>query len=173
MLHREDKEKLVASLRERFARQRVSLFADIRGISVAKLSAFRRELAHIGAEFKVTKKTLLKRALQAAGIRIEPRELEGELGVIFGYEDLVAPAKLAAKFARENDTFKVRKGLLEGKILEVAEVQALAKLPPRDTLLAMLAQVLVAPIRGLATALEGNIRNLAVVFHKIAVHKNQ
>ena len=167
MLHREDKEKLVASLRERFARQRVSLFADIRGISVAKLSAFRRELAHIGAGVKGTKKTLLKRALQAAGISVEPRELEGELGVIFGYEDLVAPAKLAAKFARENDTFKVRKGLLEGKILELAEVQTLATLPSRDTLLAMLARVLMAPIRGLAMALEGNIRNLAVVLIEI------
>lgn len=167
MLHREAKEKLVASLRERFGRQRVSLFADIRGISVAKLSAFRRELKNIGAEFKVTKKTLLKRALQAAGIGIEPRELEGELGVVFGYEDQVAPAKLAAKFAKENETFKVRRGLLGGKILEAAEVAALAKLPSRDVLLAMLARMLNAPMQGLANVLQGNIRNLVVVLNQI------
>src|SRR3990167_8386343 len=99
MLTRQQKEKLVAGLEDKFRRQRVSIFTDLRGISVAKLSAFRRELRKSGAELKMGKKTLLKRALDAVGINIEPKTLEGELGVIFGYEDQVAPAKAAAKFS--------------------------------------------------------------------------
>ena len=132
----------VAELTDKFRKSGVSIFADLRGISVAKLSAFRRELSKIGAEFKVAKKTLLRRALEAAGPAfggIEPKALDGEIGVIFGYEDQVAPAKAATKFAKENETFKVLKGVLEGRMLEAAEILALARLPSRGELLAALA----------------------------------
>src|SRR3989344_5247131 len=133
MLTKSEKAEVVGGLTDRFRRQRVSIFADFRGISVAKLTAFRGELRAIGAEFKVAKKTLLKRALEAAGPEfggIEPKDLEGEIGVIFGYEDQVAPAKAAAKFSKENETFKVLKGMLAGKIIEAKAIIALAKLPP-------------------------------------------
>ena len=170
MLTREEKATVVTELEDKFSRQRVSIFTDIRGISVAKLTALRRELKKIGAEFKVTKKTLLRRALRAAGPAfdgIEPKTLEGEIGVIFGYEDQAAPAKAAAKFGKENETFKVLKAVLAGKILEATEVLALAKLPAREQLLGQLAYVLSAPIQGLAVVLAGNIRNLVVVLNKI------
>lgn len=176
MLRRAEKAKIVDELQDRFGRQRVSIFTDIRGISVAKLTALRRELQKIGAEFKVAKKTLLRRALASAGPAfsgIEPKALEGEIGVIFGYEDQVAPAKAAAKFGKENETFKVLKAVLAGKVLEAEEVLALAKLPAREQLLGELARVLNAPIQGLASALAGNIRNLAVVITKVVVSKNQ
>ena len=176
VLNRQEKAAVVEELRERFFRQRVSIFTDIRGISVAKLTQFRRELKKIGAEFKVAKKTLLTRALGAAGqpfSEVEPKNLEGEIGVIFGFEDQVAPAKAAAKFVKENETFKVLKGVLEGKMLEAKDVLALAKLPPRGELLTMLAYALHAPIQGLANVLQGNIRNLIVVINKVAGSRNQ
>ena len=177
MLRKADKAKIIDGLADRFRRQRVSIFTDIRGISVAKLSQFRRILRAFGAEFKVTKKTLLARALESAatasGGGIEPKALEGEIGVIFGYGDPTAPAKAAAKFAKENETFKVLKGLLGERILEARDVLAIAKLPPREQLLAQLAMVMNAPIRGLANALQGNIRNLVVVINKIAMSKKQ
>lgn len=167
MLTRQQKEKLVAGLKDKFLRQRVSIFTDLRGISVAKLSAFRRELKKIGAELKMGKKTLLKRALEAVGISIEPKALEGELGVIFGYEDQAAPAKAAAKFSKGNETFKILKGILEGKIMETKDILALARLPSREQLLAQVARAMNSPIQGLASALEGNIKNLVVVLSKI------
>ena len=171
MLNREEKAKLVSELEDRFRRQRVSIFANLRGISVAKLSQFRRELKKIGAEFKVAKKTLLKRALEAVGPafsgRIEPEKLEGEIGVIFGYEDQAAPAKAAAKFAKENETFRLLKGILGEKILEAKDVLALAKLPSRGELLAELARSFQAPIQGLVNVLHGSIRNLVVVLNQI------
>ena len=174
MLRRTDKAKIVEELQDRFERQRVSIFTDIRGISVAKLSAFRRELKKIGAEFKVAKKTLLRRALQAAGPAfggIEPKALQGEIGVIFGYEDPVAPAKAAAKFAKENVTFKVLRGVLVERILEARDVLTLAQLPSRVELLGRLAYVLGAPIQQLATVLAGNIRNLVVVLTNVKEQK--
>ncbi|MEK9166258.1 MAG: 50S ribosomal protein L10 [Patescibacteria group bacterium] len=172
MLTKSEKREVVEGLIDRFRRQRVSIFADFHGISVAKLSALRRELKKLGAEFKVAKKTLLKRALEASGAGgIEPKELAGEIGVIFGYEDQIAPAKAAAKFAKGNETFKVLKGILAGKVLEAKEVLALAKLPSREQLLTQLAYALHGPIQGLAMVLQGNIRNLVVVLHKINEQK--
>lgn len=168
MLTRREKEEVVGELTDRFKRQRVSIFADFRGISVAKLGALRRELKKLGAEFKVAKKTLLKRAIEASGAGgIEPKGLQGEIGVIFGYEDQVAPAKAAAKFAKENQTFKVLKGILAGKVLEAKEVLALAKLPAREQLLAQLVYALNGPIQGLANVLQGNLRNLVVVLNRV------
>lgn len=173
MLKRSEKAEVIEGLREHFGRQKVSIFTDFRGINVGKISAFRRELKKIGAEFKVAKKTFLKRALDALGIGLDPEELEGEIGVIFGYGDQVAPAKTAAKFAKENETFKVLRGVLDGKVIEGNAVLALARLPSREQLLGQVASVLQAPIRNLAVALQANIRNLAVVLHQIAVNKEQ
>jgi large subunit ribosomal protein L10 len=171
MLTRDQKGTIVTELQDRFARQRISLFTDIRGVSVAKLSQFRRELKKLGAEFKVAKKTLLKRALDGAHIILEPKELEGEIGVIFGYEDQVAPAKLAVKFGKANETFKILKGILDGKIIEGKAAVALAKLPTREQLLATVAAVLQAPIRNLASALQANIRSIAIVLNQLKEQK--
>lgn len=168
MLRRSEKAKIIEGLEERFGRQKVSIFTDFRGINVGRISAFRRELKNIGAEFKVAKKTFFKRALDALGIGLDPEELEGEIGVIFGYEDQVAPAKTAAKFAKENETFKVLRGILDGKVIKGSAVLALAKLPSREQLLGQVASVLQAPIRGLAVVLQANIRNLAVVLRQVA-----
>lgn len=173
MKTREDKTNIVNELEERFKRQRVSVFANFTGISVAKLSRFRRELKKIGAEFKVAKKTLLDRAMKAAGLEISPDELKGEVGVIFGYEDQAAPAKLTAKFAKENKTFKILKGILAGKMLEAAGVSALARLPSREEMLAQVARAFNSPIQGLVNALSGNIKNLVVVLSKIKSAKSE
>ena len=167
MLRRSEKAKIIEGLQERFGRQKVSIFTDFRGINVGKLSLFRRELKKIGAEFKVAKKTFLKRALNALGIGLDPEELEGEIGVIFGYGDQVAPAKTAAKFAKENDTFKVLRGVLDGKVIEGKAAADLADLPSRGELLGQVASVLQAPIRNLAVVLQANVRNLAVVLIRV------
>ena len=176
MLTRTQKAVVVDELCDRLGRQRISIFTDIRGVSVAKLSALRRELRKAGAELKVAKKTLLKRALQATGTAfggVEPKALDGEIGVIFGYEDQVAPAKAAAKFAQDNETFKVLTGVLEGRMLAAGEILALARLPSRDALLAQLANALEAPIRNLAGALGGTIRNLVGVLGNVNRQKSK
>ena len=173
MLKRSEKAEIIKGLEERFGRQKVSIFTDFRGINVGKLSALRRELKKIGAEFKVAKKTFLKRALDALGIGLDPEELDGEIGVIFGYEDQVAPARTAAKFAKANNTFKVLRGILDGTVIEGQAVLALAKLPSREQLLGQVASVLQAPIRNLAVVLQANIRNLAVVLNQVASNKKQ
>ncbi len=172
MLNKSQKEKIVEEVADKFKRQKIAVFTDFHGVSVAKSQSLRRLLKEIHAEYKVAKKTLLDRALEKAGIGIKTKELQGELGIAFGYGDAVAMAKSLVKFGKKNATFKILKGLLEGKILEGKEIVALAKLPSREILIAQFLGTLQAPMRGLVTILGGNIRNLVVVLHKIKDNKS-
>lgn len=172
MLSKSKKEEIVKELSEKFQKQKSAIFADFRGIGVNKLMLLRREMKKLGAEFRVAKKTFLRIALKSIGVEYDPKELDGEIGVIFGYEDQVAPAKAAVKFGKENETFKVLKGLLGGKLLDSKEVLALAKLPSREQLLAKLVWVLNSPVQGFYNVLQGNLRNLVVVLQKIKDNKS-
>ena len=166
------KQEIISELEDRLRRQKVSIFADIHGISVSLLTQFRRELKELGAELKVAKKTLLARALSAAGIAVDSKTLKGEVAVIFGFEDQVAPAKAAAKFAKANETFKVLQGVLDGKVIAASGMLALAKLPSREQLLGQVAGVLAAPMRNLAVVLQANIRGLAIALQRVAEQKS-
>ena len=167
MLNKDQKQKVADDLAERFRRQKIAFFSDFHGVSVAKIQALRRLLKKDEAEYKVAKKTLLDRALEKAGLKLKTKELQGEIGVTFAYGDEVAPAKTLSKFSRSNETFKILGGILGSRILTGKEILALAKLPPREVLLAQLLRVLQSPMRGLAIVLQGNIKNLVVVLSKI------
>ncbi|KKS37778.1 MAG: 50S ribosomal protein L10 [Candidatus Sungbacteria bacterium RIFCSPLOWO2_12_FULL_41_11] len=166
-LTREKKSKIVEELTEMFKKQKIAVFSDFRGVGVSKLTALRREMKKTGAEFRVAKKTFLRIALKVIGIDYDPKELEGEIGVILGYEDQIAPVKSAVKFGKENKTFKILKGILDGKFLEGKDVLALAKLPSREQLLAKLVWTLNSPIQGFHNVLNANLKNLVVVLNKI------
>lgn len=171
MLTKEQKQEIVGDLTQRFKRKKIAIFSDFRGISVAKAQTLRRLLKKLDAEFKVAKKTLFDRALAAAGFKAKTRELEGEIGVAFGYGDEVQPAKTLLKFSKENETFKILGGILGDRVLKNTEVITLARLPGRETLLAQVVGTLQSPIRGLVTVLRGNIKNLVVVLNKIKENK--
>ena len=167
MLNKAQKQKIVEELADRFKRQKIAIFTDFHGVSVAKARELRRLLKKNDADYKVAKKTLFDRALESAGMKVKTEELEGEIGVAFGYGDQVAPAKTLFKFSKENKTFKLLAGILGDRILEAKEVLALAKLPSREILLAQLVGTMQTPLRGLVNVLQGNIRGLVVVLNKI------
>mgnify|MGYP001561765654 FL=1 len=171
MLTKTQKQQIVADMADKFKRQKIAVFSDFRGISVAKLQALRRLLKKAEAEYKVTKKTLLDRALEKAGVSLKTKELEGEIGVTFGYGDEMEPAKTLLKFSKENSTFKILGGMLASRLLNGKEVLTLAKLPSREVLIAQLLGVLQSPMRELVTVLRGNIKNLVVVLQKIKESK--
>lgn len=167
MLTKEKKAEVVAGLTDRFSRQKVTIFSDFHGVSVAKAMVLRRSLRKEGAEYKVAKKTLIGRALDGAGISFDTHALKGEIGVAIGYGDQALPAKVLAKFAKENETFRILGGLLGSRVMTDKDVVALARLPSREVLLATVAGAFSAPMRGLAGALQANIRNLAFVLGQV------
>ncbi|MFY9462814.1 MAG: 50S ribosomal protein L10 [Candidatus Sungiibacteriota bacterium] len=173
MLNKTQKSEIVQGLADRFKRQKIAIFSDFSGVSVAKSQVLRRLLKKENAEYKVAKKTLFDRALGEMGAGAATKNMKGEIGVAFGYGDQVAPAKILAKFAKEIETFKIIGALLDGKLLSDKQVMALARLPSREILLAQVAAAFAAPLRGLASVLQGNIRNLAVVLNKIKEDKSK
>lgn len=167
MLTKDQKKRIVDDITDKFKRQKIAIFSDFHGVSVAKAQALRRLLKGADAEYKVSKKTLLDRALEKLGIETRTQKLKGEIGVAFGYGDEVSPAKTIFKFSKENETFKILGGILGGRILNDKEIIALAKLPSREVLIGQLLGVLQSPMRGLVSVLGGNMRNLVIVLNKI------
>lgn len=171
MLNKSQKSEVVQELAEKFKRQKIAIFSDFSGVSVARSQALRRLLKKEDAEYKVAKKTLFDRALTQISTDAATKGMKGEIGVAFGYGDQVAPAKILAKFAKEVETFKILAGLLDGKLLSDKQVMALARLPSREVLLGQVAAAFAAPLRSFASVLQGNVRNLAFVLNQIKDQK--
>ena len=168
MLTKSKKEEIVRSAEEVLEKQKVLFFTKFSGIAVSKLNEFRRELRKIGGEFRVVRKTLLQRAFKNKSVAVDVLGMPGEVGIIIGYESEVDPAKVAMKFGKENQTFKIISGILGGSIIDAGQATALAKLPTKDQLLGQLVGVLQAPIANFQGVLSGNMRGLVIALSQIS-----
>jgi large subunit ribosomal protein L10 len=162
-MDRTQKETFVSELRERIGRAPVMYLTDFTGLNVKAMTRLRRTLKSSGAEYVVVKNRLAKQAfMETAGLPDLGESLQGPTGVVFGYEDAVAAAKTLSDFAKEHEQRPVFKlGVMEGKILQPEQIEKLAKLPPREQLLAELAGALQAPMVAMATALEAKLQEMA------------
>lgn len=154
------KEAIVESIRERLERATVCVLTDYRGLNVQEVTELRKRFREAGVEYKVLKNTLTRLAAQKAGIVGLDRYLEGPLAVAFGYNDPVAPAKVIFAFSKDHKNLEVKAGILQGKVIDAAGVKALADLPGREQLLAMVLRAVQSPLYGLVNVLQGNLRNL-------------
>lgn len=145
------KKAQVSELAEKFKKSKMIVLAEYRGINVEDDAKLRKTLRESGNEYKVLKNSIISHAAKEAGIE-GIGELEGPTAVAISYDDYVAPAKALNDYAKDNEFYKIKSGIMDQKVVEVAEVKKLASLPSKDTLYSML-----------ASALLGNIRNLAVL----------
>ena len=171
-MRRTEKEALLKEVVVSMKDAKALVFSDFKGVSVKDLSALRGELRKSGTRFQVLKKTLLNIALREAGIEADGRKLEGQVGVAYSTDEVVA-AKTIADFVKANKETKLSivGGALEGKELSADEVKALAKLPSKDELRATLAGTLQAPIAGFVRTLSGNLSGLVRVLNAVAEKK--
>ncbi len=169
-LTKSQKQEAVESVRSKFKESEIMLFANFHGLNVAKSSELRRALRKNSGEYLVTKKTLAEVALRDEGVALP--QLEGEAAFIFGKKDAVSIAKTLYDFAKKNiEAIKILGGYFEGKMLDAASVTQLAKIPPREILIAQFMSVLQAPQRNLVGVLGGNIRGLVQVLGQIKSKK--
>lgn len=166
-----EKQAIVAEIKEKLESAKGAVLADYRGLNVADATKLRRTLREAGIEFRVLKNTMTRIAAHEAGIQGLDTYLEGPTAIAFGFNDLVAPAKVLTKFAKENKNLVIKAGIVEGKVVDEKGVKALADLPPREVLVAKMLGSMQAPISGLVNVLQGNIRNL--VFALEAVRKQK
>ena len=119
----------------------------------------RLALAEAGVDYAVVKNTMLKLALDGTGLEGMEGVLEGTTAIAIATgEDAMAPARILCKFAdASKDKFKVKIGYMEGKVMEKAEVEAIAKLPGREGMLSMFAGALTSTLSGLAVAMQAYV----------------
>ena len=161
-MDRTTKESFVSDLRDRINKAPVVYLTDFTGLDVKAMTALRRSVKVAGAEYIVVKNRLAIRAFAQTALPDISESLQGPTGVILGYEDAVAPAKALSDFAKDHDEKPVFKlGIMDNKILQAEQVEAIAKLPSRDVLYSMLAGVLEAPMAALASVLEAKIQETA------------
>ena len=148
------KKEEVSKLAEKMKEAKLVLLTDYRGINVEDVTSLRNELRNVNAEYKVIKNNITKRALAECGITGLDEVLEGPTAVIMTNKDYLEPTKAIYKFSKDNDFYKIKGGVVEGKVLTAEEIITLAKLPSRQDLLSMLAGSLLANISKFAVALD-------------------
>jgi large subunit ribosomal protein L10 len=152
-MKRTEKEKLVADLRERMEGASALYYTDFTGLNVKGMTELRRRFRRAGVDYVVIKNTLALRAVNESGLT--GTRLKGPTGIVVG-KDPVAAAKVLSDFAKENEQKPaVKGGLLDGKVIEAAQVSQLALLPSREQLLAELGAGLMSPMAAFAGAMNG------------------
>ena len=150
------KQDEVKLYKEKFEKSKLVILADYRGINVSDVTKMRADLRKSGTEYKVAKNSILRFAAKEAKLDELESLLEGPTAIAFSYDDYVEPAKVIYDYAKTSEFYKIKGGVMDGKIVSVAEIERLAKLPSKEMLLTQLATVLLA-----------NIRNLAVVLNQV------
>ena len=172
----ESKKAIVDALATKLQGSTAAVFVDYKGITVAEDTELRAKMRENGVEYFVMKNTLSRFAAKNAGLDELCDVLEGTTSIAICEGDPVAAAKVVAEFSKklaDQNKFFIKAGFVDGKVISVEEVKALADLPSREVLVATVLGTLIAPIRGLATVLDANISGLARVMQAIADQKGE
>ena len=170
------KQAVVAQLKEQLESAKGVVLTSYKGLTVAQDTELRRELREAGVSYHVVKNTMLRIAAKEAGIEGIEEHLEGTTAFAFSTEDAVAPAKVICGFIKKNkledaEVLTVKVGMVEGKVIGVDEVKALATLPSREELIAKLLGSMNAPISNTVNVLQGVFRNAVYVLDAIRSQK--
>ncbi len=168
MKTRKQKEEESQKLREELAQVSTVILSTFQGIKAEEDTQLRRTVEAAGGRYRVVKNSVAERAAEGTAAETLLKGLVGANSISYSAEDPVAFAKALAKVAKEIPAIEFRAGLVEGRVISVNELVALASLPSREELLSKIAFLVQSPIQGIAQALAGTARNLAVVTDEAA-----
>jgi large subunit ribosomal protein L10 len=169
-LKKENKAQVVADLAVKLAKSKSTFLADYRGLTVEQVNTLRGALRNSGAEYKVAKNTLLRLATKGTASECLNPLLAGPTAIAIASGDPVATAKVMADFAKSNAKFELKGGALDGKVLSVSDIKALAELPSREVLLARMLGSFSAPATNFVGVLAAVPRAFVQV---LAAYKDQ
>jgi large subunit ribosomal protein L10 len=160
----EKKKKIVEELKDAFAKSNIAILTQYQGLTTTELNVLRRRLQASKSEYQVVKNTLF----HLAATRIDKGDLVGKVagptGVVFGYGEISAPAKVLADYIRESkNNMAIKGGFLGDRSLTTAEVMTLATLPSREVLLSKVLGQMKSPMAGLVGCLTAPMRNMVGV----------
>lgn len=166
----EQKKQVVSDLTDKIKSAQSIVLADYRGLTVEQDTELRNALRKAGVDYKVVKNTLTSLAMKESGLELDSF-LTGPTAMAISSTDAVAPAKVLSEFSKKFEKLELKVGVVEGKVIDLDGITALAELPSREVLIAKVLGGFNAPISGLVNVLNGNIRGLAVALNAIAEQK--
>ena len=150
----EKKKVIVEEIKDKFNRSTSMLIVDYRGLDVAEATELRKQFRDAGVDYNVYRNTLIRRAAKETGNEVLVEELNGPNAIAFGYDDPIAPAKIAKSFAKNHDKLELKAGVLEGEMYKGADLDKVASIPSREELIAKLLGSFKAPISNFAYVLK-------------------
>jgi len=171
-MKKDEKKQKAEALHKELEKSRTVILSGFEGITVAQDFELRRKVAQVGAKYKVVKNTLIERASQGTALEPAAKDLKGTTSLAYTEHDPVALARVLSAYAKENPILKFKSGVVEGRVVSMADVSVVANLPAREELLAKALYLVKAPARNVAMALAGVGRKLAVVVQQ-AVKENK
>ena len=155
----DEKKQIVSALSEQLKTAVSGVFVDYCGLTVEQDTKLRNKLREAGVEYKVIKNTLTRFAAKEVGFDELDPILNGPTSLAISMTDEVAPAKVIADFAKDNEQLEIKAGFLDGKVLALEEIKKLAATPNRETLLAKMLGSMNAPISNLVRKLQALVDN--------------
>ncbi len=146
-----EKQAVVAALEEQLKNAASGVLVDYKGITVAEDTALRVELRQNNVQYAVVKNTMVRRALDDAGLNELDGVLNGTTSLATCQDDPIAPMRVVNKYVKQlGDRFNIKGGFMDGKVISLEEITALAELPPKDVLLAQTLGMMLSPLTSLA-----------------------
>jgi ribosomal protein L10 len=170
-MKKEEKEGMVLELREKFSRAKVAVLAEFSGMGVEEVREVKNLLRGVKGEFKVVKNTMAIRAAVGTTLEGISRHFKGPTAVALGYEDPIAPAKALKTIADKQKKLKIKAGVIENQVIDLAGLKQIAQLPSRPVLLGQLIGRFKSPLYGLAGSLNGVLSKFARTLH--ALHEKR
>ena len=155
----ESKKQIVADMIEKLKTAQAGVLVDYCGLTVEEDTDLRNKLRAAGVEYKVVKNTLTRFAAKEVGFDELDAVLNGPTSLAVSYDDPVAPAKVIADFAKDNEKLEIKSGFLDGKVISLEEINQLAKTPSKDVLIAKIMGSLNSPISALTRTLQAIVDN--------------
>jgi len=137
-LNRDKKVSVVEEFSDKFAKAKIAIITDYRGLSVSDFEELRISLRQCGSEIRVGKNTLMKRAVAGTTFEGLLDFFKGSTALTISYDDPVGPAKVLSEYIGKHDQLEIKGAVFEGKLLSKEDLTALSKLPTKDVLLATL-----------------------------------
>ena len=156
------KVEMVEELHGIFSRAKSAVVANYQGIDAEGITALRVHMRSRSVDFRVVKNTLARRAVKDTSLEVLGEDFKGPVSILVGFEDVVAPAKALADFAKSGATKspEIICGVVEGKKVSPQEVQALADLPSREELISQMLSVFQGPTTNFAGVFSSLLRKL-------------
>jgi large subunit ribosomal protein L10 len=156
-LTKEQKTKQIKSIKENVVKQKSMIFVDFAKVPSKDMFSLRKTLKEAGCNLKIAKKTLVRIAFGQSNISFWnkiKKVIPGQLAVVFGVEDEIAPARISNEFAKKQENFKILGGIFESRFIDREKVLVLASIPPRNELLGRLVGSIASPMSSFVRVLD-------------------